>query len=280
MSFKSVSPSELAIPELHQYLLGAIAPRPICFAGTVNKEGAPNLAPFSFFNVFSANPPVVVFSPARSGRDGTPKHTYLNVLEVPEVTINVVTYEMVQKMNVAAAPWEAGVSEYDKAGFTSLPSELVKPLRVAESPIQMECLVKEVKELGTGGGSGNLIIAEVVKIHLNEKYLNEEGKLMPEKINQVGRMGGSWYCKTGEENMFQLAQPMKKTLGYDTLPEVLRTADWLSANDLGQLAGLFEWPSEELVEEVKAELNSGDKLELAHSYLKRKEYTKLLALYC
>lgn len=280
MNFKSVSPSELAIPELHQYLLGAVAPRPICFAGTVNKEGAPNLAPFSFFNVFSANPPIVVFSPARSGRDGTPKHTYLNVLEVPEVTINVVTYEMVHKMNVAAAPWEAGVSEYDKAGFTPLASEVVKPFRVAESPVQMECVVKEVKELGNGGGSGNLIIAEVVKIHLNEAYLNEDGKLMPEKINQVGRMGGSWYCKTGIENMFQLAQPMKKTLGYDRLPEVLKTADWLSANDLGQLAGLFEEPDAELIAEVAAALNAGDKQQLTQHYLQSKEYAKLLALYC
>lgn len=267
------------MPELHQYLLGAVSPRPICFASTINKAGEYNLAPFSFFNVFSANPPMLIFSPARSGRDGTQKHTYLNVLEVPEVVINIVTFDMVQKMNVAAAPWEAGVSEFEKAGFSSLPSDLITPLRVAESPMQLECKVVETKELGTSGGSGNLIFAEVIKIHINDKYLNAEGKIMPETIGQVGRMGGSWYCKTGLENMFQLAQPMQKTLGYDNLPETLKNADWLSANDLGKLATLAEFPNDETIKNVKSASQNIEITAAAKQYLTENKLAELLALF-
>ena len=252
MAFITVKPEEISTPQLHQYLLGSIGPRPICFASTIDAEGRPNLAPFSFFNVFSANPPVVVFAPNNSGRDGSPKHTYLNVKEVPEVVINIVTYDMVQKMNVAAAPWDRGVSEFEKAGFTPVKSDLVQPWRVAESPVQMECTVMEVKELGTGGGAGNLVIARVVRIHVNEEFIGEDGKIDQTRIGLVGRMGGSWYCKTGPDSMFQLAQPMQKVIGWDALPEAVKNSSVLTANDIARMASLAEWPHEELIAGTKA----------------------------
>ncbi|MFM7764373.1 MAG: flavin reductase family protein, partial [Sphingomonadales bacterium] len=219
MDFLTINPKETALPQLHQYLLGSVGPRPICFASTIDADGRPNLAPFSFFNVVSANPPVLVFAPNNSGRDGSPKHTYLNVKEVPEVVVNVVTFGMVQQMNVAAAPWDKGISEFEKAGFTSVASDLIKPLRVKESPVQMECRVIEIKEFGTGGGAGNLVMAEVLKIHINKDFIGADGKIDQTKIDLVGRMGGSWYCRTTPDALFQLAQPMQATIGYDALPE-------------------------------------------------------------
>lgn len=242
--YKEVIPSELPIPQLHQFLLGSISPRPICFASTMDAQGRPNLAPFSFFNVVSANPPIVVFAPNNSGRDGTPKQTYLNAKETGEVVINVVSEDIVQQMNVAAAPWAHGISEFEKAGFTGLNSDLVKPLRVAESPVQMECKVIDIKEFGDGGGSGKLIMAQVVKLHIKEEILDGDGKIDPFKIKLVGRMGGAWYCNTGINNMFQLAQPMAVTIGYDALPESIKSSDVLTANDLGVLACLGALPSE------------------------------------
>lgn len=252
MAFITVKPEETPTPQLHQYLLGSIGPRPICFAGTIDAEGRPNLAPFSFFNVISANPPVVVFAPNNSGRDGTPKHTWLNVQEVPEVTVNIVNYDMVQQMNVAAAPWERGISEFEKSGFTPLASDLIRPPRVAESPVQMECRVLETKSFGTGGGAGNLVMAQVVRIHVNEAYIGEDGRIDQTRIGLVGRMGGAWYCKTGPDSMFQLAQPMQKVIGWDALPGAVKNSKVLSANDIARMAGLAEWPHEELIAGTKA----------------------------
>lgn len=249
--YKEIDPQTTPLPQLHQYLLGSIGPRPICFASTVDALGRDNLAPFSFFNVVSANPPIVVFSPNNSGRDGTPKQTYLNAKETGEVVINVVSESIVQQMNVAAAPWEHGVSEFEKAGFTGLASDLVKPLRVAESPVQMECKVLEIKEFGTGGGSGKLVIAQVLKMHINEEILDETGKIDPFKIKLVGRMGGSWYCRTDEAATFQLAQPMGVTIGYDGLPASIKYSDVLSANDLGALSSLPTYPEEFFVQQIK-----------------------------
>ena len=258
MAILTVNPKELSIPQLHQYLLGSVGPRPICFASTVDANGIPNLAPFSFFNVFSANPPVVVFAPNNSGRDGSPKHTYLNVKEVPEVVVNVVNYSMVQQMNVAAAPWDRGVSEFEKAGFTPLASDLIKPFRVAESPVQMECKVLEIKELGTGGGAGNLVIAEVLRIHIQSEVIGEDGKIDPARIDLVGRMGGAWYCRTTEESLFQLPQPMQPTIGYDSLPETVKNSLVLSANDIGILATLPTFPSNEDILAAKNKHGNGD----------------------
>lgn len=258
MTMLTIDPKEIPIPQLHQYLIGSIGPRPICFASTVSKDGKPNLAPFSFFNIFSANPPIVIFAPNNSGRDGTPKHTYLNVKEVPEVVINVVTLEMVEKMNVAAAPWEYGVNEFEKAGFTPLASDLIKPFRVAESPVQLECKVLEVKEMGTGGGAGNLVICQVIKVHINEDVLGEDGKISQLKMNLVGRLGGNWYCKTDENSLFQLAQPMQKTIGYDALPNELKQSKVLTANDIGKLAALSTIPTTEEIDNALEQFGLGD----------------------
>lgn len=278
MAFITVKPEETPTPQLHQYLLGSIGPRPICFAGTIDAEGRPNLAPFSFFNVISANPPVVVFAPNNSGRDGTPKHTWLNVLEVPEVTVNIVNYDMVQQMNVAAAPWERGISEFEKSGFTPLASDLIRPPRVAESPVQMECRVLETKSFGTGGGAGNLVMAQVVRIHVNEAYIGEDGRIDQTRIGLVGRMGGAWYCKTGPDSMFQLAQPMTRVVGYDDLPEKARQSTLLSANELGQLAAVPSLPTPEEVAAVKAAHAGQDAEQAARELLSSHKAAEALAL--
>jgi flavin reductase (DIM6/NTAB) family NADH-FMN oxidoreductase RutF len=240
-----VDPANTPLPQLHQFLLGSVSPRPICFASTIDLEGRPNLAPFSFFNVVSVNPPVIVFSPNNSGRDGTPKQTFLNAKAVPEVVVNVVSYAMVEQMNIAAAPWEHGVSEFEKAGFTPVASDLVKPFRVAESPVQIECKVIDIKEFGDGGGSGKLIMAQVMKMHVKEEVLGEDGKIDPFKMNLVGRMGGSWYCLPERDSMFELSQPMKVTLGYDRYPAEVRLSKVLTGNDLGRLAGIQGEPTQE-----------------------------------
>ena len=240
-----VDPANTPLPQLHQFLLGSVSPRPICFASTIDLEGRPNLAPFSFFNVVSVNPPVIVFSPNNSGRDGTPKQTFLNAKAVPEVVVNVVSYAMVEQMNIAAAPWEHGVSEFEKAGFTPVASDLVKPFRVAESPVQIECKVIDIKEFGVGGGSGKLIMAQVMKMHVKEEVLGEDGKIDPFKMNLVGRMGGSWYCLPERDSMFELSQPMKVTLGYDRYPNEVRLSKVLTGNDLGRLAGIQGEPTQE-----------------------------------
>jgi flavin reductase (DIM6/NTAB) family NADH-FMN oxidoreductase RutF len=278
MDFLTINPKETALPQLHQYLLGSVGPRPICFASTIDAEGKPNLAPFSFFNVVSANPPVLVFAPNNSGRDGSPKHTYLNAKEVPEVVVNVVTYGMVQQMNVAAAPWDKGISEFEKAGFTPLASDLIKPLRVKESPVQMECRVLEIKEFGTGGGAGNLIMAEVLKIHINVDFIGEDGKIDQTKIDLVGRMGGSWYCRTTPDALFQLSQPMQPTIGYDALPEHIKNSEILSANDIGILAALPAFPDAEMVANIQEIYGTENREEMAKKLITEGNAAKALVL--
>ncbi|MDA8629414.1 flavin reductase family protein [Bacteroidia bacterium] len=241
----TINPNEIETRFLHQYLIGSVGPRPICFASTVDRDGKPNLAPFSFFNVFSANPPILVFAPNNSGRTGEPKHTFLNAKAVPEVVINVVTAEMVEQMNVAAAPWDQGVDEFEKAGFTPVESDLVKPFRVAESPSQIECKVLEIKEMGTGGGAGNLVICEVLRIHIKDEVLNEDQKIDQTKMNLVGRLGGSWYSRTDKSALFELAQPMKPTVGYNSLPNFVKESDELTANELGKLCGVLNNPEKD-----------------------------------
>lgn len=273
-----IDPKELPIPQLHQYLIGSVGPRPICFASTVDANGVPNLAPFSFFNVFSANPPILVFAPNNSGRTGQPKHTLLNVKEVPEVVINVVTESMVEQMNVAAAPWDKGVSEFEKAGFTPVQSDLVKPFRVAESPSQIECKVIEIKEMGVGGGAGNLVICQVVRIHIKDEVLNDENKIDQRKMKLVGRLGASWYSKTDDAALFELAQPMSPTLGYDGLPDYVRLSDNLNGNEIGKLASLDSMPDEITINDVSKERNMGDEWSQIKSYLNSGDYNKALAL--
>ena len=248
----SIDPKDLPVQKLHQYLLGAIGPRPIAFASTVDAEGKPNLAPFSFFNVFSANPPILIFSPARSGRTNTTKDTYNNVKVVPEVVINVVNYDIVHQMSLASSPYAPGVNEFEKAGFTALKSDSVKPFRVAESPVQFECKVNEVIELGTEGGAGNLIICEVVKIHIHDEVLDSNGMIDQQKIDLVARMGGDWYSRANAESMFEITKPISTCgIGFDALPVDIKSSKILSGNNLGHLAGIEKIPDETNVNEYK-----------------------------
>jgi flavin reductase (DIM6/NTAB) family NADH-FMN oxidoreductase RutF len=200
-------PKDTSIPKFHHLMLGAIAPRPIAFASTVDKEGSPNLSPFSFFNAFGANPPILVFSPSRRGVDNTTKHTYDNVKEVPEVVINAVTYGMVQKVSDSSADFPKGVNEFEMVGFTMEPSDLVRPFRVKESPVQFECKVLQVIETGSGNASGNLVICEILRIHVNPEVLDEKGRIDPHKIDLVGRLGGEFYVRASGSALFKLARP-------------------------------------------------------------------------
>lgn len=248
----SIDPKSIPVPQLHAYLLGAIGPRPIAFASTMDENGNPNLAPFSFFNVFSANPPILIFSPARSGRSNTTKDTYNNVKKVAEVVINVVNYNMVHQMSLASSPYPAGTDEFVKSGFTKIASETVKPFRVAESPVQFECKVNQVIELGSEGGAGNLIICEVTKIHISEDVLNSEGKIDQHKIDLVSRMGGNWYCRADKNSMFEIEKPITTCgIGYDQLPKDIIASKILDKNDLGHLAGIESLPDETEVNEYK-----------------------------
>jgi flavin reductase (DIM6/NTAB) family NADH-FMN oxidoreductase RutF len=248
----SIDPKDLPVQKLHQYLLGAIGPRPIAFASTVDAEGKPNLAPFSFFNVFSANPPILIFSPARSGRTNTTKDTYNNVKIVPEVVINVVNYDIVHQMSLASSPYAPGVNEFEKAGFTALKSDNVKPFRVAESPVQFECKVNEVIELGTEGGAGNLIICEVLKIHIHDEVLDSNGMIDQQKIDLVARMGGDWYSRANAESMFEITKPISTCgIGFGALPVDIKSSKILSGNNLGHLAGIEKIPDETNVNEYK-----------------------------
>lgn len=248
----SLDPKELTVQRLHQLLLGAIGPRPIAFASTLDAQGNANLAPFSFFNVFSANPPILVFSPARSGRTGQSKDTYNNAKAIPEVVINVVNYNMVHQMSLASSPYAPGVDEFVKAGFTALASHKVAPFRVAEAPVQFECKVQQIIELGQEGGAGNLIICEVLQMHIHESLLNEHGLIDQHKIDLVARMGADWYCRANTASMFEIKKPISTCgVGYDALPPDIKNSHVLSANDLGQLAGIEELPNETDVNEYK-----------------------------
>ncbi|MFQ3336876.1 MAG: flavin reductase (DIM6/NTAB) family NADH-FMN oxidoreductase RutF [Flavobacteriales bacterium] len=248
----TIDPKEIPVPKLHHYLLGAVGPRPIAFASTIDKDGNRNLAPFSFFNVFSANPPIMVFSPARSGRTNTTKNTFDNVKEIPEVVINIVNYSIVEQMSLASSPFEAEVDEFVKSGLTPIASETVRPFRVKESPVQFECKVNEIIELGKEGGAGNLIICEVTKIHINEDVLDEKGAIDQHKIDLVSRMGGNWYCRANSDSMFEIKKPiMTIGIGYDSIPEDIRNSEILSGNDLGKLGGIEQLPDETDVNDHK-----------------------------
>jgi flavin reductase (DIM6/NTAB) family NADH-FMN oxidoreductase RutF len=232
-------------PQFRQHWLQhAIAPRPICFASTLDNAGHVNLSPFSFFNLFSTTPPIVVFSPSRRVRDNTTKHSLDNVLQVPEVVINVVDYTMVQQMSLSSCEYPAGVNEFLKAGFTMEPSQLVAPPRVKESKVQMECRVLEVKPLGESGGAGNLVICEVLLIHIDDGILNEEKTMIDQrKLHHIARLGGDWYCKVDETNLFIVEKPNTKLgIGIDSLPEGIRNSRILTGNHLGTLANVETLP--------------------------------------
>ena len=234
---------DLKTAEKQYYLQHVVAPRPVCFASTIDKAGNINLSPFSFFNLFSSNPPIVIFSPSRRVRDNTIKHTLENVMEVPEVVINIVTYEMVHQVSLASCEYPKEMNEFEKAGFTSEPATLVKPPMVKESNVKMECKVLEVKPLGTEGGAGNLVICEVLRMHIDDSLLDENKKMDQRKIHHIARLGGDWYCKVNETNLFTVPKPNTELgIGVDALPESIRNSDILSGNDLGHLANVREMP--------------------------------------
>jgi flavin reductase (DIM6/NTAB) family NADH-FMN oxidoreductase RutF len=242
----TIDPKEVKSPVLHAYLLGAVAPRPIAFASTIDKDGNPNLAPFSFFNVFSSNPPIAIFSPARSGRTGATKHTFDNIKEVPEVVINMVNYNMVNQVSLASTEYPKGVNEFGKAGLTPIASEKIRPFRVKESPAQLECIVREVIELGTGGGAGNLVICEVVLMHVSEDVLDEHRQIDPNKIDLVARLGANWYSRTNGSALFEVAKPLLNLgIGVDQIPAPIRNSKVLTGNNLGQLGNIEKLPSKE-----------------------------------
>ena len=277
----SITASEVPTAKLHGYLLGAVGPRPIAFASTIDDRNRPNLSPFSFFNVFGSNPPILIFSPSRRVRDNSTKHTLENVLKNREVVINVVNYDMVQQMSLASTEYMEGENEFIKSGLTMLPSDLVKPYRVAESPVQFECKVVKVEPLGKEGGAGNLIFSEVLKIHVDADILDENGAIDQFKIDQVARMGGNWYSRANM-GLFEVPKPVSNLgIGVDQIPEHIRWSNILTGNDLGMLGNIEKLPSQEEVRQyvdtnvdLRSILSSGDEALLharAQELLKNKD---------
>lgn len=277
----TLDPKQLSPVQIQAYLQGAVAPRPIAFASTMDANGNSNLSPFSFFNIFSANPPVLVFSPARRVRDNTIKHTLINCEATREVVINLVDFNMVQQMSLASTEYPEGVNEFVKAGLTHLPSHNVKPYRVAESPVQLECKVTDIIALGAEGGAGNMIICEVVKFHINEEILDAKGLIDPEKIDLVARLGGNWYSRA-KEGLFEVEKPLATLgIGVDAIPQFVKDSSVFDGNDLGKLGNIEALPTEEEIAifvkqsfEVKSVLSADDeqkKHQLAKDYLNKNE---------
>jgi flavin reductase (DIM6/NTAB) family NADH-FMN oxidoreductase RutF len=277
----SLDPKEIAPAKLQGYLQSAVAPRPIAFASTIDINGVPNLSPFSFFNVFSSNPPILIFSPARRVRNNTVKHTLLNAQATKEVVINVVNYDIVQQTSLSSTEYPDGVNEFEKAGLTMVPSDIVKPFRVAESPVQFECKINDIIALGDQGGAGNLVICEVVKIHIHEDILDEEGMIDQHKIDLVARMGANWYSRSNK-GMFEVEKPLSTLgIGVDNVPEFVKTSSIFNGNDLGKLGNIEAIPTEEEITifvkenfEIKAVLSGDDsekQLRKAKEYLDKNE---------
>lgn len=276
-AYLTITPGEIKTKFLHAYLLGAVAPRPIAFASTISRDGTPNLAPFSFFNVFSSNPPMLIFSPARRVRDNTTKHTLQNVIEVPEVVVNVVSHAIVEQMNLASTEYPDGVNEFEKAGFTAISSELIRPFRVAESPVQMECKVVEIKPLGAFGGAGQLIFAQVLRMHINKGVLDANDNIDPHKIDLVARMGANFYARASGAAVFEVEKPLDVPgIGIDALPDFVKNSTILTGNELGRLGNVPALPDQvtladwwkanaarfqerDLVLAAREALNGGDK---------------------
>jgi flavin reductase (DIM6/NTAB) family NADH-FMN oxidoreductase RutF len=240
----TITPGDIKTAQLHGYLLGAVSPRPICFASTIDEQGNNNLSPYSFFNIFGSNPVTLIFSPARRVRDNSIKHTLQNCIATKEVVINIVNYAIVQQMSLSSCEYAADVDEFVKAGLTPIPSELVKPMRVAESPVQLECVVKQVIETGTEGGAGNLIICEMLRMHINENVLAADGTIDPYKIDTVGRMGKDWYVRASGNAIFEVPKPnLNLGMGVDALPDAIKNSTVLTGNNLGMLANESSIPA-------------------------------------
>jgi flavin reductase (DIM6/NTAB) family NADH-FMN oxidoreductase RutF len=278
--FKTIDPSKISHSELHRLMLGAIAPRPIAFASTIDADGRPNLSPFSFFNAFGVNPSTIIFSPSRRGRDNTTKDTFDNIKQVPEVVINAVTYGMVEQVSLASTEFPKGVNEFEKSGFTPLASKKVRPFRVKESPVQWECRVRDLIETGKGGGAANLVICEVLAVHLNEEILTIDGLIDTQRIDLVGRMGGDYYVRANGNALFEVEKPLQKpAIGIDALPQHLRNSPLLTGNELGRLGSVEFPPSiEEIALVAKLDaireiienqvLTTEAKLEKLHGYIR------------
>ena len=266
----SLNPKDIPPRQLHHYLLGAVVPRPICFASTVDENGNSNLAPFSFFNVFSSNPPIAVFSPSRSGRTGNHKDTFNNIQKVREVVINMVNYSMAEQMSLASSPYSAEVDEFVKSGFNKVKSDIVQPHRLKESPVQFECKVLEIKQLGDKGGAGNLIICEILKIHISIDVLDDNQMIDQQKIDLIAIMGGNWYSRTEKKSMFEITKPITTIgIGFDELPIEILNSNILTGNELGKLAGIESLPNETAVNDFKL-------IELSEIFLKFEDDAKKL----
>ncbi|MFN3694000.1 MAG: flavin reductase family protein [Ignavibacterium sp.] len=253
---KSIIPSEISVPEVQRLLQGGVGPRPIALVSTISKNGANNLTPFSFFNVFGANPPVIAFSPSRRGKDGSLKDTYINLVETKECVVNAVTYSMVEQISLASTEYEYGVDEFIKSGLTPIDSDIVKPKRVKESPFQMECKLLEMKSFGEGGASANIAICEVVKFHVAED-LFVNGVIHPDRIDLVARMSADFYCRASGDAIFEVEKPIKKKgIGYDQLPEFIKQSFIYSANNLGKFANVEKIPDDKEVNDFINQIKS------------------------
>ena len=276
MTKRRIDPKETSTRDMHQFLLGSVSPRPIAFVSTIDEDGNHNLAPYSFFNAFSSNPPLLVFSSNRRVRDNTTKDTLANVINTKEAVINVVSHSIVRNMTISSVEFPAGVSEFEKAGLTPVPSEHVAPPRVLESPVNMECKVKDIITLGEGGGAGHLIICEVVLMHINEDVIDENNRIDPHKIDLMGRMGRSFYVRASGDNVYPIVQTVTPVvIGYDGLPESIRTSTQLSAHDVAILASAAALPSDE---DIDAAIINEDPILEAQKYIAQGEKQKALAL--
>jgi len=273
-----INPKDLSTKDLHGYLLSSVGPRPIALVSTIDNEGRPNLSPYSFFNVFSANPPIAIFSAARRIRNNTTKHTLQNAALINEVVINVVSFPMVEQTSLSSTEYKKGVNEFIKSGLTPIKSSKVKPYRVKESPVQMECIVKNIISLGEEGGAGNLVVCEIIKMHVSEGILNSHHQIDPNKIDLVGRMGANWYCRASNSSLFEVQKPNSKIgIGYNQIPEHIRNSDILSGNDLAKLANVESIPS---IEDIKKFKENKYLVKILKSSLDKKESRKNLHYHC
>ena len=272
-----IDPKTTATRDFHQFLLGAVAPRPIAWVSTIDENGNPNLAPYSFYNAFSSNPPILVFSSNRRVVDNTTKDTLHNIMKTKECVIHAVTYNLVRQMTISSVQFDAGISEFEMAGLTPIPSDLVKPFRVKESPVHMECRVKEIHTLGVHGGAGHLIVCEVVRMHIDESILDENDRINPHKIDLMGRLGRAYYVRCSGDAIYTIVQPVTQlVIGYGALPDYVRKSTVLSANDIAMLAGLSSWPGQKEIEmlrnteEVQHILNNGSEIAVRLEHLAKR----------
>ena len=275
-----INPEDLTLPKLQRYLQSAVSPRPIALASTIDKNGLKNLAPFSFYNVFSSNPPILVFSPSQSGRTAEQKDTFNNIKQTGEVVINAVNFDMLHQMNIAGTEYDSDIDEFEKSGFTPVQSEFVKPYRVKESPVQFECNVKQIVELGEKGGAGNLIICEIKLIHIDENILDNNSDIDQTKIDLIARMGGNWYCRANAVSMFEVAKlNSSHGIGIDQLPEHIKNNKSLTGNQLGLLGSIDKLPSNEEINKVKNMFKNSKEFEkIALKFLENGEVFEALCL--